>query len=253
MTTLLTILAASVFVPLFPMSMPFNLLLARLRHPWLRALLLLIWPQFGILILSTSAMQLPDWVAPWALGTAALYALRALVLRDLGLWTGFIATSAWALLWPAMAGGMAASSLAGHALVLTFPLVLLTLLAAELVQRFGAAYTGLYGGLVSSLPRLAWTLVFVVLAVTAVPVFPGFAALIDVLVVTTPGMPLVGTALVAVWVVWSWAGVRLLQGLVIGTPDTEDVADLSVQALLGYGAALAGLAVAGVYLIGRLA
>ena len=96
-------LLAGLFLPLFPLSMVFNLLYARVHNPITRSILLLAWPQIGIAIIYafglTDIESGSNWILIWALLTSLLYALRALALRELGLWTSFIATSAWSLLW----------------------------------------------------------------------------------------------------------------------------------------------------------
>jgi hypothetical protein len=81
-------LLAALFLPLFPLSMVFNQGLGRLRQPWLRALLLLLWPQIGVLIISQAEAQVPDWFVVWALLTAALgfslpFALMSLLTGSL--------------------------------------------------------------------------------------------------------------------------------------------------------------------------
>ncbi|MCP5436830.1 MAG: hypothetical protein H6960_01595 [Chromatiaceae bacterium] len=111
-------------------------------------------------------------MAIWGVLTALLYAARALGLRDMGAWMGFIVTSSWALLWVAEAFGPGRLT-HSHAVIFAVPLVLFALLGEGLTQRYGAAYTGLYVGLASSLPRFSLVLVLVVLAAVATPLFPG--------------------------------------------------------------------------------
>ena len=82
MIDLLTLLLAGLFLPLFPLSMGFNFLLWRTRHVALRVLLLL-WPLAGLVLLRNHEIVIPDWIAPLALFTSALYAFRALALRDM--------------------------------------------------------------------------------------------------------------------------------------------------------------------------
>lgn len=248
MSQLMVILAA-LFLPLFPFSMAFNALLARVRHPVLRAVLLLFWPQIGLALIYTSNPEVPQWIAPWALFTAALYGLRALVLREVGLWMSFLATSAWALLWIPILGGMSTPQVPLYALGFSAPCVLLALLTAALERRFGAAYTGLYGGLAQSLPRLSGVLVVVILAVVATPLFPAFPAMLASILVATPAS---AVAMAGIWLLWSWAGARLLQGLVVGPTSQHDAADLSLFVTWVYAAVLVALVVGGVYLIGEL-
>ncbi|RRQ21180.1 hypothetical protein [Thiohalobacter thiocyanaticus] len=247
------LLLAGVFLPLFPLSMLFNALLRRAHRPWLRALLLLTWPQPGLALVAAAQPPLPDWLMAWALLSSALYAFRALSLRELGLWTGFLACSLWALLWLVLARpGEVPPGL--HALGLSAPLVLLTLLGTGLERRFGAAYAGLYGGLAQQLPRLAGVLVVVVLAGIAMPLFPPFFTLLSLTLATASAAPAAALALAGIWLLWSWAGARLLQGLVVGPGDSGGgPADLSPAATWAYAAALAALAGGGLYLLGGLA
>ena len=138
---------AGLFLPLFPLSMPFNVLYTRLRNPLLRSLILLFWPQIGLVIISAFDVAVPEWIPAWGLATSLLYALRALALREVGLWTSFVGTSAWALLWILLGNGITLLQLQLYGLAVSVPLVMMTLLSAGLERRFGAAYLGLYGGL----------------------------------------------------------------------------------------------------------
>jgi NADH:ubiquinone oxidoreductase subunit 4 (subunit M) len=240
------------FLPLFPLSMGFNALLGRVRNGLLRAVLLLAWPQLGLSLAFTASNEVPDWVLVVALFTAALYAFRAIALREVGQWIGFLATSAWALLWPMLINGADASLVCVYALGFSVPLALLALLGARLEQHFGAAYTGLYGGLGEMLPRFSGVLVFVVLAIIAVPIFPGFFALFTTVVETTTTAPLVALSLVVIWLLWSWAGVQLLQGLIVGPANGREAPDLSAAALWTYASAIVVLLISGLYVAGEL-
>lgn len=245
-------LMAGIFLPLFPLSMGFNLLLGHCRQVVLRATLLLLWPQLGLLLVSSLNTPPPGWLVPLALITSGLYALRALVLRDVGQWIGFLATSAWALLWVSLQGDTPITTLQLYALGFSAPLVLLALLGRGLERRFGAAYTGLYGGLAESTPRLAGILVFVVLAIIATPLFPPFFIMLATLVEAVPSMPVIGCGVAGVWLLWSWAGARLLQGLIAGPAAEPWPGDLSHAATRSYALALLLLLAAGVYGIGGL-
>jgi NADH:ubiquinone oxidoreductase subunit 4 (subunit M) len=236
-------LLAGLFLPLFPLSMVFNQGLGRLRQPWLRALLMLLWPQIGVWIITQTEAPVPDWLVVWALLTAAFYAYRALVLREVGLWTGFVATSAWALLW---AGATEPGHLHLQALGFSLPLALMSLLTGALEARFGAAHTSLGGGLGTSAPRLAALFVVAVLAAVATPVFPGFFTLLASILAQVAAAPTTALALVLVWLLWTWSGVRLLHGIVVGPPRDARVQDITTTATWGYAAGFVALALVGI-------
>jgi NADH:ubiquinone oxidoreductase subunit 4 (subunit M) len=240
-------LLAAVFLPVFPLSMGFNMLYARMRGVFLRILLLVAWPQAGVALLSVYVGDMPWWVPALAVVTSLFYGVRALALREVGLWTSFLATSAWAVLWIPAYEGVETMQLHLYALGFSAPLVLLALLARELERRYGAAYTGLYGGLAHALPRLSGVLVFVVLASIATPLFPGFFTMFSTMVTAMPAMPAAALGLAAIWLVWSWAGARLLQGLIVGSAGESRAHDLSPVATWTYGLALVALVAAGVY------
>jgi NADH:ubiquinone oxidoreductase subunit 4 (subunit M) len=245
------LLLAGFFLPLFPLSMAFNLLYARVRHPVLRGLFLLAWPQVGSSILFALGVTVPAWLVAWALATSLMYALRALVLRELGLWTSFVATSAWGLLWILQGTGASHLQMQLLGLGISAPLVLMAFLVSALERRFGAAYLGLYGGLAQSVPRFTGVLVVVVLAVVATPMFPGFFAMLAMITKTLPANPVIAFGVGAVWLLWSWAGARLLQGLITG-PERLAVADLSQANMWLSTTFLAGLMFTGVYFLGAM-
>jgi len=239
------------FLPLFPLSMLFNLLYARLRNPVLRATVLLAWPQIGLTIIFASGITVPGWLHTWAVLTSLLYGLRALALREVSLWTSFVGTSAWALLWILYGNGASPVQMQLFSLGISAPLVMMAFLIAGLERRFGAAYLGLYGGLAHSLPRFTGVLVVVVLAVIATPMFPTFFAMLSMIIKSLPTTPVVAVGIGIVWLLWSWAGARLLQGLITG-PQQLAVADLGQANTWLYVVVLAGLMLSGVYWMGTL-
>lgn len=245
------LLLIGLFLPLFPLSMLFNLLYARLRNPVMRGLVLLIWPQIGLAIIFTFNLSVPAWLPAWALLTSLLYALRALALRELGLWISFVGTSAWALLWIVLGSDTSNFQLQLVSFGISAPLLLMAFLVAGLERRFGAAYLGLYGGLGQSLPRFTAVLVVVVLAIIASPLFPTFFAMLAMIIKTIPATPFVALGVGIVWLLWSWAGARLLQGLITG-PQQLVVADLGQANMWMYIAVLAGLVITGVYWLGAM-
>jgi hypothetical protein len=240
---------AGLFLPLFPLSLALNRGLAHLGRPYQRALLIILWPQLGVLLVTQAHAPVPVWLVAWALATALLYAYRAIALRDLGLWIGFLATSAWALLW-------LSDSSPGlrhlEALGLSAPLVLLTLLGGGLEALVGAVSTWTGLGLASAAPRTAAVLVLGVLASIATPLSPGFFTLVATLAAEAPGAPAIAVAVALVWLLWTWSGARLIQGLVVGPGGRDRVADLSLPMAWAYGLALTTLGLGGIALAGAL-
>ena len=250
MTETLIILLASIFLPLFPMSMVFNAILDNIKHSWLRVLLLITWPLIGLFMVHRGNLVMPDWLLPLALTTSALYALRILTLREVNQWSGFLATSLWSLLWLPIMRDAKEVLLYGYAISMSAPLVLLALLSAGLEQRFGAAYTGLYGGLARTIPRYAGVFVTVVMASIATPLFPTFFIMLNMVVETVSASPFVAIVLLLIWLFWSWAGTRLIQGLIVGRASDVKIADLDITTVSFYAFALLALIVGGVYLSG---
>ncbi|NDP47790.1 MAG: hypothetical protein GZ085_05230 [Sulfuriferula multivorans] len=241
------LLIACLLLPLFPLSMPFNALLNWLKRPGIRFAVVLIAPQLGVLALDYVAQPIPDWLPVWALASAAFYAIRLLSVRDLGMWAGFLATSALALVWIFAAEGAAPLDLHLFAFGLSLPPALLMLLAGTLVRRFGAAYAGLHGGLGRCLPRWSRILIWVVLAAIATPVFPGFFIVLGL--VFDARWPS-AAAILFVWLIWSWAGTRLLQGFVFDICQQVEVRDLRPAAVAVYSGALALFLIAGLIVTG---
>lgn len=250
MVDILTILLAGIFLPLFPMSMVFNAILEHVRHTWLRAALLVAWPICGLFIVLNSEPVLPAWLLPLALATSTLYALRLLSLREVNQWSGFLAISLWSLLWLAIMQETSSTFLYAYAFSMSLPLVLLVLLSSGLEQRFGAAYTGLYGGLARTIPRFSGVLVTVVVAAIATPLFPTFFIMFDMVVDSVSVMPIVAMTLLLIWVLWSWAGTRLIQGLIVGRASDVKIVDMDAVTIFLYSMILLALGIAGVYLAG---
>lgn len=244
------ILVVGIFLPLFPMSMIFNAVNDRIRSAWLRAGLFIAWPLMGLIILKYSELSLHSWILPLALATSALYALRMLTLRDVNQWSGFLATSLWSLLWVAVMQENQALLLSSFALSMSLPLVLLAFLSAGLEKRYGAAYTGLYGGLARTIPRFSGVMVTVVVASIATPLFPTFFIMFDLIVETVSVTPYAALVMLLIWLLWSWAGTRLVQGLIVGRASDVKIADMAMTTIGLYVMVLLALIVSGVYLSG---
>ena len=250
MLELLLILLAGIFLPLFPMSTAFNAILDKTTHSGLRVLLFSIWPLIGLFLVLDRNLVIPGWLLTLALSTSALYAIRLLTLREVNQWSGFLATSLWSLLWLGMMQQTPSALLYGYAICMSVPLVLLVLLSAGLEQRFGAAYTGLYGGLARTIPRFAGVLVTVVVAAIATPLFPTFFIMLDMVVRTIAVSPLAAVVVLLIWLLWSWAGTRLIQGLIVGRASIVRIADMEITTFGLYSVVLLALVVSGIYLSG---
>jgi hypothetical protein len=235
------------FLPLFPFSILLNVALTRLRHPAARFVLLLVWPQAGILALSVAHEAVPQGFIAWALISSGFYALRLLTVRDLGLWAGFLASSALPLTWGLAKPDASLLDMQLFALWFSLPAALLALLTGPLAKRYGAAYAGLYGGLAYSVPRLSGLLVATVLAAIATPPSPGFMAMLNLL--HRLGWP-AAPGVLLIWLLWGWAATKLLQGFVFGVDRPDAVTDIGRTSTAVYTGALGAFIVTGLYLSG---
>ncbi len=243
-------LLVGLFLPLFPLSMVFNLLFARVSQPLARAALLLVWPLAGLALLYSLGDDVPEPVLIWALATSALYAIRMLAIRDMGTWTGFLATSVWALLWIPAREGFELKGIAIDSLAFSTPLALLVLIMVLLNRRLGGTYAGVREGMATSLPRLSVALIICLLAAVATPPFPAFFTLLSVLMLASP-INMIG--MLVVWLLWSWAAARLIQGFVVGTPAQGcNVQDIGLPSSWGLAMVFMALVLTGVLLTGDL-
>ena len=243
----ISLLLVALFLPLFPLSILFNVAYARLKHPVIRIVLLFAWPSVGIYLYQSLSPQIPDWLIAWALLTAALYAFRLLAMREVGVWSGYFATSVWSCLWlPLM---YADSEVMMYVAWFGVPLAVLAMLISGLEKRYGAAYTELYGGLAQTIPRFSGVFVVTVLAIVATPVFPSFLSMLNILVAS---QPLVAIILVSLWGLWSWAGMRLIQGMIVGEPTSDVMEDLPQSLTWGFGALMLLLIIAGFTVTGNV-
>ena len=69
--------------------------------------------------------------------------------------------------------------------------------------------------------------VVVMLAVIGSPLFPSFFSLLSNINNVVMVMPSIALAIVLVWLLWSWSGIRLLQELVVGDPAVIQYDDIS--------------------------
>jgi hypothetical protein len=253
--TSLGFLVAALFLPVFPFSMLFNVLFVRLGNAWLRMFLLLLWPQLGVLALFTLGVKPESWMVWWAVASAVLYALRTVALRDLRLWTSYMATSAWSLLWPAAAfasGTVSADNLVLQAAGLSAPFVLLTWLNGSLDAAFGSAYAGACGGLAATVPRLSGLLTLAILAAVATPLVPSFFVLLATTLHTLHLLPGAAALILVIWLLWAWGGVRILRGFIVGPACSAPLHDLGTTAAGLFLLIFVALILAGIGISGRL-
>jgi hypothetical protein len=260
MLTLLLFLLAGLFLPLFPLSIGVNLLLQRggrgtLARPWARAALLVAMPLIGVALLGLGLRAggepidgVSEAFALWGGATSLLYAFRLLSARDGRIWLAQLYTSSLALTWVGIAQD---APLLLPALGLALSLLPLLFLFDDLAERFGIARVGLYPGLGLRMPVFSTLFVAAVLVAVAVPFSPGFFAIADLAfggVGTNELLTLLPLGLS--WLLWTWAGVNLLTGIVFGVPR-EDLRyrDLDRRIALAHGAGMLGLALFGLFLV----
>jgi len=250
MSETILLLLAVIFLPVFPLSMVFNAVLDKTPHCWMKVIVIIVWPLVGLYIVLNNQFELPDWLIPLALFTSVLYALRMLSLREVNQWTGFLATSTWTLLWLVVEQNSVSTQLYGYAISMTIPLAILIILSKGLEDRFGAAYTELYGGLARTVPRFAGILVVAAVAAVATPLFPTFFFMFDLVVKTVPFNLYATAALLLTWLLWSWAGARLIQGLIVGRASKVKIVDMEMYSVFLYGMVIFALMFYGLHLGG---
>jgi hypothetical protein len=202
----------------------------------------------GLWLAGDAGRWLVTAFAVWGGLTSLLYAFRLLSARDGQIWIGQLYTSALALIWVGVAHDVAPLL---PALGLSLSLLPLWFLLDGLTRRFGIARTGLYPGLGLRMPRFAGLFVAAVLVAVAVPFSPGFFAIAELAfggIGANELLTLVPLSLA--WLLWTWAGINLLTGIVFGSPrDDLDYPDLDGRAALVHGGGMAALAVFGLLLV----
>ena len=262
MLSLALFLAAGLLLPLFPLSMLVNRLLQRppqpvprgpLDRPGIRAALLIVMPLAGVGLAALGAAAgapplLLTAFALWGGATSLLYAFRLLSARDGQIWLAQLYSSALALVWLGIGSGAAPLL---PALGLALSLLPLLFLFDTLAKRFGIARVGLYPGLGLRMPLFSSLFVIAVLLAVAVPFSPGFFAIAELAFGGVGANELLTLLPLGLsWLLWTWAGVNLLTGIVFGAPR-EDLAyrDLEPPAAGRHGAAMLLLALFGLVLM----
>ncbi len=264
--TLALLLLAGFFLPLYPLSVLPNALLqgqlstdAAGRSGWRpgpgsKIPVLLIFPIVGV-GLATLAMHmgasetgLPTLFGIWGGITSVLYAFRLLSAKDGQIWISHLFSSALALIWIGIAYGVDPLL---PAIGLSVSLVPLVFMFDQLTRRFGIARSGLYPGLCCRMPWFSHLFVLTVLTSIAVPFSPSFFAIAalafggvaaDEVVVLLP--------ICLSWLLWTWAGVNLLTGIVWGIPrDDLTYRDLDPKGALGVGGGTVALGIFGILLV----
>jgi hypothetical protein len=263
--TVALLLLAGLFLPLYPLSVLPNALLqghlggdARrfgLRSgPGSKIPVLLIFPIIGVglvmlaMRIGAAGTGLLTLFGIWGGITSVLYAFRLLSAKDGQIWISHLFSSALALIWIGIAYGVDPLL---PAIGLSVSLVPLVFMLDQLTRRFGIARSGLYPGLCCRMPWFSHLFVPAVLTAIAVPFSPSFFAIAaiafggvaaDAVVVLLP--------ICLSWLLWTWAGVNLLTGIVWGIPR-DDLAyrDLGPKGALGVGGGLVALGIFGILLV----
>lgn len=245
-------LVAALFIPLFPLSMVFNAIYQRITMPLVRFILIIVWPLPGLWLLLNHYSPLVEWVIYWALATALLYAFRAVVVKEVGMWIRFLATSAWSLCWIIYISSNGDTELVFHILSFALPLALMSLLAGEIVHRYESAYAGIVSGVAQSQPRLSGVIIIVMMAAIASPLFPAFFSMLQIITSLVMGFPLVAAGMLLLWLIWSWSGIRLLQELLVGPALPIKYRDISRARAIAYSILIVLLLLSGLVLSGLL-
>lgn len=260
----LTFLLAGLFLPLYPLSIGANLLLKRqppiggpdpLSGPSVKAAAILLMPvagvalvQLGLSLAGEAARVMATGFAVWGGLSSMLYAFRLLSVRDGKIWIAQLYCSALALVWIGVPQGV---PLLLPAVGLALSLLPLTVLLSYLTRRFGIARVGLYPGLSGRMPVFSVLFVAAVLVAVAVPFSPAFFAIADLAFGGVGANELITLAPVSLsWLLWTWAGVNLIAGIVFGTPRDDLVyVDLDRRAAVLHGVGMLLLSLFGIFLV----
>ena len=90
--------------------------------------------------------------------------------------------------------------------------------------------------------------VVVMLAVIGSPLFPSFFSLLSNINNVVMVMPAIALAIVLVWLLWSWSGIRLLQELVVGDPAVIQYDDISQSMTIVFFISFVLLVAGGLYM-----
>ncbi len=240
-------LLGAFFLPLFPMSLLFSRIWQRLESTKKRMLVILLWPLPGAFMLDAFGDVIPSWLVMWALATSALYAYRAVAIKEARVWVGYMAISAWSLGWLIFA--VSGNPVSPIAYVLSFAVsfALLTLIIDEIENGYGAAYAGIVRGLAQEQRPLAVLFVIFILSAIATPIFPTFFVLLGNIVQVSGVMLFAAVVAALVWLIWSWSAMRLAHGLLVGASGKSVPPLLTKRKIAVYGA-LASLLVVSVFI-----
>ncbi len=245
-------LFATLFLPLFPLAMVFNFVFQRAHNSVLRVALLLLWPMVGLWLLDNVVKQVPQWVMYWALASVLLYSVRMLVVREVGIWVGFLATAGWGLVWLSYSESSSAATMVLHVMAFSLPLVLLISLVMQLERFHGSVFAGVVSGVAQNHPRVAGLIAISVLAAIGTPLFPAFFSMLIHVAQSMAFLPVVTIGIGVVWLLWSWSGVRLLQELLVGAGEVGAKQDITIAMVALYAFFLVLIIAAGVYFLGRM-
>lgn len=251
------VIGAAILLPLFPLSLIFNRLVAWVPGYLGRAVAILVLPQAGVLVIGSipAAQRHAGLLHSGAFialvtFTAVFYAFKALSVREITIWARLMATSGLSLDWILVASGTSAHSVRLLALASSVPASLLMVWAGLLARRTGGAYLGLQGGYASVLPRLSGLVTLTALALVATPVFPSFFGLLHVFDLLRLSWL---WPLLLLLLIWAWSLGRFLQDLLFGVYRGEKLTDLNLLgASAGFGLlllfALSGLLWSGLWI-----
>ena len=219
------------FLPLFPLSSVFVLLFQRVKSSYLKALLLLVWPQVGLWLASNTTETLPEWIMLWGVATALLYGFRSLVIKELYHWIAFLSITSWSVFWVLIATDI---SLELILLGVSLSLALLTLLGREIDHKQATVYTGVISGLAHGRPKLAGLITLSLLLIIGTPLAPNFFNYFALIGQQFAESTSITFMLVLIWFFVSWSGIRLYQQLMTGDYSQMDEIDIGMNSAVAY-------------------
>ena len=220
MTTIMTVFACMVLIPLFPVNQAFVVSVTRLPHT-LSPFLAMALPIVGLIalfpILSVLSQSVQMALSIVAIVSGLYGSIKALVQEEMPEVLSYAFVAQLSVPWYAMAGS--SDHLDGiQRYMIAYALIATGLLlsAAVIHRRCGTTYVRQVSGLAQAMPRLGVLTVLLITAAIGLPSFPLFSEFVYMLSGTTPVFAWTTVGILTIWLFASWYFPRLMDLILFG-------------------------------------